>query len=125
MRRELARARGREVHTTGDGFLATFDGPARAIRCALDLREAIAELGIELRAGLHTGEVEIGRETQVSGAAVDRCIALAASAPPDEVLVTSTVKDLVAGSGIAFADRGEHVLKGIPDQWRIDAVNAE
>jgi pimeloyl-ACP methyl ester carboxylesterase len=120
-RRELARARGREVHTTGDGFLATFDGPARAIRCATTLTNAVRDLGMELRAGLHTGECEmIGDD--VGGIAVHIGARVAATAGPGEVLVSSTVKDLVAGSGIQFRDGGVHTLKGVPGDWRLYAV---
>ncbi len=121
MRHELARYRGREVATTGDGFLATFDGPARAIRCAIGAREAVRQLGLEIRAGLHTGECELLGE-DVGGIAVHIGARVAASAMPGEVLVSSTVKDLVAGSGLQFEDRGTHTLKGIPDEWRLFAV---
>ena len=121
MRRELARFRGREVATTGDGFLATFDGPARAIRCAIGARAAVRQLGLEIRAGLHTGECELLGE-DVGGIAVHIGARVAASARPGEVLVSSTVKDLVAGSGLQFEDRGTHTLKGIPDEWRLLAV---
>ena len=118
IRRELDHFRGREVDTAGDGFLATFDGPARAIRCARQVAEKIPGLGLELRSGLHTGEVELAGE-HVRGIAVHIGARVAAMAGPREVLVSSTVKDLVAGSGIAFEDRGEHSLKGIPGTWRI------
>jgi class 3 adenylate cyclase len=121
MRHELARYRGREVATTGDGFLATFDGPARAIRCAIGAREAVRQLGLEIRAGLHTGECELLGE-DVGGIAVHIGARVAASARPGEVLVSSTVKDLVAGSGLQFEDRGTRTLKGIPDEWRLFAV---
>jgi class 3 adenylate cyclase len=121
LRRELARARGREIKTLGDGMLVTFDGPARAIRCALALTEAVRPLGIEVRVGLHTGEVEIVGD-DVAGIAVHIAARVGALAGPSEVLVSGTVKDLVAGSGIAFSERGEHVLKGVPDTWRIFAV---
>jgi class 3 adenylate cyclase len=121
VRRELDRFRGREVHTAGDGFLATFDGPARAIRCAAAVVQAVRPLGIEIRAGLHTGEIEImGRD--VGGIAVHIGARVAAEAGPGEILVSSTVKDLVAGSGLAFEERGSFVLKGIPDQWRLFAA---
>jgi len=121
VRRELARSRGREVDTTGDGFLATFDGPARAIRCASAISDGARPLGIEIRAGLHTGECElIGNK--VGGIAVHIGARVAASAAPGEVLVSSTVKDLVAGSGLRFADRGVHTLKGVPGEWRLFAV---
>ena len=123
VRRELARARGREVHTTGDGFLATFDGPARAIRCAATLCDAVRDLGIQIRAGLHTGECEIIGD-DVGGIAVHIGARVAAAAGPSEVLVSSTVKDLVAGSGIQFRDNGVHALKGVPGDWRLYAVEA-
>jgi class 3 adenylate cyclase len=120
-RAQLARFRGRPVKSLGDGWLATFDGPARAIRCALELREAMRELGVELRAGLHTGECEaIGED--VGGLAVHIGARVGALAAPREVLVSNTVKDLVVGSGIDFADRGEHALKGVPGTWRLWAA---
>lgn len=123
-RSQLARHRGRPVKSLGDGFLATFDGPARAIRCALELRDAMRELGIELRAGLHTGECEaIGDD--VGGLAVHIGARVGALAAPREVLVSGTVKDLVVGSGIAFADRGEHALKGVPGTWRLWAAKGQ
>jgi pimeloyl-ACP methyl ester carboxylesterase len=118
VRRQLARYGGREVKTTGDGFLATFDGPARGIRCALAIRDGAHRLAIEVRAGLHTGELEL-RGEDVGGIAVHIGNRVASSAEADEVLVSSTVKDLVAGSGIQFADRGEQRLKGVPDAWRL------
>ena len=124
LRRELARYRGREVKTLGDGMLATFDGPARAIRCARAMTEAVRPLDIEVRVGLHTGEVELVGD-DVAGIAVHIAARVGALAGTSEVLVSGTVKDLVAGSGIGFADRGEHVLKGIPDQWRIHAVTSQ
>jgi class 3 adenylate cyclase len=122
IRAELARHRGREVKTLGDGMLATFDGPARAIRCALAVTEAVRPLGIVVRVGLHTGEIELVGD-DVAGIAVHIAARVGALAGAGEVLVSSTVKDLVAGSGIAFSERGEHVLKGIPDQWRLFAVD--
>jgi class 3 adenylate cyclase len=123
-RAQLARFRGRAVKSLGDGWLATFDGPARAIRCALELREAVRELGVELRAGLHTGECEaIGDD--VGGLAVHIGARVGALAAPREVLVSNTVKDLVVGSGIDFADRGEHALKGVPGTWRLWAAGSE
>ncbi len=126
LRRELARFRGREVKTLGDGMLATFDGPARAIRCGLAMTQAVRSLGIEVRVGLHTGEIElIGDPDEggdVAGIAVHIAARVGAKAGTGEVLVSGTVKDLVAGSGIAFSDRGQHVLKGIPDEWRLFAV---
>jgi pimeloyl-ACP methyl ester carboxylesterase len=123
VRRELARFRGREVETAGDSFLATFDGPARAIRCATAAADAVRPLGIQLRAGLHTGECEI-HAGKLGGIAVHIGARVAAHAGPDEILVSSTVKDLVAGSGIRFADRGAHVLKGVPGKWRLFAVES-
>ncbi len=121
-RGELARFRGREVKHTGDGVFATFDGPARAIRCAEAISDAIARLGLQIRAGLHTGEVEL-RGEDVAGVAVHIGARVAAEARGGEVLVSSTVKDLVAGSGIAFAERGATELKGVPGEWRIFAVD--
>jgi class 3 adenylate cyclase len=121
IRRELARHRGVEVDTAGDGFLATFDGPARAIRCACAATDAVRELGIEIRAGLHTGECELV-DGKVGGIAVHIGARVSAQAAPGEVLVSSTVKDLVAGSGLQFADRGAAELKGIPGEWRLYAV---
>jgi class 3 adenylate cyclase len=121
IRRELARFRGREVDTAGDGFFATFDGPARAIRCACAATESVRDLGVEIRAGLHTGECEI-HEGKVGGIAVHIGARVSAEAGPNEVLVSSTVRDLVAGSGIAFADRGTAELKGVPGEWRLYAV---
>ena len=117
MRAELADFRGREIDTAGDGFFATFDGPARAIRCACSATQAVSQLGIELRAGLHTGECELVG-AKVSGIAVHIGARVASLARPGEVLGSSTVKDLVAGSQIEFEDRGEHALRGIPDAWR-------
>jgi pimeloyl-ACP methyl ester carboxylesterase len=123
VRRELVRFRGREIDTAGDGVLATFDGPARAIRCACEIGGAMRSLGIEVRSGLHTGEVEI-MGANVGGIAVHIGARVAAQANPGEVLVSSTVKDLVAGSGIEFDDRGLHALKGVPEQWRLFAVTS-
>jgi class 3 adenylate cyclase len=117
----LARYRGQEVDTAGDGFLATFDGPARAVRCAWSIAEAVQPLGIEIRAGCHTGEVET-IDGKVGGIAVNIGARVAALAGSSEVLVSSTVKDLVAGSGLAFEDAGEHELKGVPDRWRVYRV---
>jgi class 3 adenylate cyclase len=119
--REVERHRGREINTTGDGMLATFDGPARAVRCAQAISETVQSLGIEVRAGLHTGEIEL-RGADIGGIAVHIGQRVSALAGPGEVLVSSTVKDLVAGSGITFTDRGSHVLKGVPDEWRVFAV---
>jgi class 3 adenylate cyclase len=121
VRRELERHRGREVKTTGDGFLATFDGPARAILCARDIRDGLRPLGLEIRAGLHTGECELLSD-DVRGVAVHIAARVAASAAPGEVIVSGTVKDLVAGSGIRFVDRGAHALQGVPGAWRLFAV---
>ena len=121
VRRELARYRGREVHTVGDGFLATFDGPARAVRCAGAISDTVRQLGIEVRAGLHTGEIEL-MGNDVGGIAVHLGARVAAEARPGEVLVSSTVKDLVAGSGLEFDDRGAHILKGVPGEWRLFAA---
>jgi class 3 adenylate cyclase/pimeloyl-ACP methyl ester carboxylesterase len=118
VRRELARFRGEEKDTAGDGFFATFDGPARAIRCAQSVTEQVRELGLELRAGLHTGECEL-HDDKVAGIAVSIGARVAGLAQPGEVLVSSTVKDLVAGSGIEFEDRGTHELKGVPGEWRV------
>jgi pimeloyl-ACP methyl ester carboxylesterase len=121
VRRQLERFQGREVDTAGDGFLATFDGPARAIRCADSVRTAVRGLGLEIRAGLHTGECEIAGDS-VRGIAVHTGARVAALAGGGEVLVSSTVKDLVAGSGIEFEDRGTRELKGVPGEWRLYAV---
>jgi class 3 adenylate cyclase len=121
VRRELARWRGNEVDTAGDGFLATFDGPARAIRCACAIRAEVRRLGIEIRAGLHTGECEI-HGNGIAGIAVHIGARVSALAGPGEVLVSSTVRDLVAGSGIEFDERGEHELKGVPGPWRLYSV---
>jgi class 3 adenylate cyclase len=121
IRRNLARFRGHEIKTTGDGFLATFDGPARGVRCACAIAEDIKPLGIEVRAGLHTGECEmIGDD--VGGIAVHIGARVASLAGAGEVLVSSTVKDLVAGSGLRFGDRGSQTLKGVPGEWHIFAV---
>jgi class 3 adenylate cyclase/pimeloyl-ACP methyl ester carboxylesterase len=121
VRRELERFRGREVHTAGDSFLATFDGPARAARCAEAITHAVRSVGLEVRAGVHTGEVELMGD-DIGGIAVHTGARVAAEAGPGEILVSSTVKDLVAGSGIAFEDRGTHSLKGVPGEWRLFRV---
>ena len=121
MRRELARARGREVDTAGDGFFASFDGPARAVRCAQSIVAGVRDLGIEVRSGLHTGECEL-MDGKVTGIAVHTGARVAAQAGPGEVLVSQTVKDLVAGSGLEFEDRGTRELKGVPGEWRLYAV---
>jgi class 3 adenylate cyclase len=121
VRRELARWRGREVDTAGDGFLATFDGPARAIRCACAIRDGVHNLGLEIRAGLHTGECEIIGD-KVGGIAVHTAARVASRAGAGEVLVSGTVRDLIAGSGIELEHRGVHTLKGIPGEWQLLAV---
>ena len=121
VRRHLERFRGQEVKTTGDGFLVTFDGPARAIHCACAIRDGARRLGIEIRAGLHTGEIQL-REHDIAGVAVNIGARVCAAATAGEVLVTRTVVDLVAGSGIAFGDRGDQHLKGIREAWRLFAV---
>jgi class 3 adenylate cyclase len=121
VRQRLERFRGREVKTIGDGFLATFDGPARGIRCALEIVNELGILGVDLRAGMHTGECE-AMNGDLGGVAVHIGARVAAKAQPREVLVSSTVKDLVAGSEIQFQGRGEHELRGVPDRWRLFAV---
>jgi pimeloyl-ACP methyl ester carboxylesterase len=123
IRRELERWRGREIDTAGDGFLATFDGPARGIRCAVAATEGVRDLGLEIRAGLHTGEVEIA-DDNVRGIAVHIGSRVSGLAGPGEVLVSRTVADLVAGSGIVLAERGEHDLKGVPGRWLVYAVES-
>ena len=122
VRRQLGRFRGRELDTAGDGFFASFDGPARAIRCACAITEGVRELGLEVRAGLHAGECEIV-DGKIGGIAVHIGARVASNAEAGEVIVSSTVKDLVAGSGIPFAERGEVELKGIPGEWRLYAVD--
>ena len=121
VRRQLTRYRGIEMDTAGDGFFATFDGPARAIRCAREIVESVRPLGIEVRAGLHTGECEVN-EGKVSGIAVSVGARVASEAGPSEVLVSGTVRDLVAGSGLEFVERGARELKGVPGEWRLFAV---
>ncbi|WP_036360231.1 adenylate/guanylate cyclase domain-containing protein [Mycobacterium asiaticum] len=121
VRSQLSRFRGREVNTTGDGFVAMFDGPQRAIRCAMAIRDAVRALGIEVRAGLHTGECEV-RGDDIGGIAVHIGARVSALAGPNEVLVSSTLRDLVIGSGLEFEDRGAHRLKGVPGEWRLSAV---
>ena len=121
VRRHLVRHQGREIKTIGDGFLATFDGPARGVRCAAEIAEEVRRLGIEIRAGLHTGECEVVGD-DVAGMAVNIGARVSSLAGPGEVLVSGTVKDLVVGSGLEFADRGEHELKGVPGPWRLYEV---
>jgi class 3 adenylate cyclase len=123
VREQLARFRGREIDTAGDGFLATFDGPARGIRCAVATTEGVRDLGLEIRAGLHTGEVEIA-DGNVRGIAVHIGSRVSGLAGPGEVLVSRTVADLVAGSGILLSARGEHELKGVPGRWLVYAVES-
>lgn len=122
VRRNLERFRGNEINTTGDGFLATFDGPARALNCACAIRDQVRTLGIDLRAGVHTGEVEI-RGDDLAGIGVHITARVAGEASAGEVLASRTVKDLVAGSGIGFSDRGEHQLKGVPGSWSLFVVD--
>ena len=117
----LGRFRGTEVDTAGDGFFATFDGPARGVRCAQAICEAVRDFGLEIRGGVHTGEVEtIGGK--IGGIAVNVGARIAALATPSEVLVSQTVRDLVSGSGLSFEDAGEHELKGVPDRWHLYRV---
>jgi class 3 adenylate cyclase len=117
VRSQLSRFRGREVNTSGDGFLAMFDGPQRAIRCAMSIRDAVQALGIEVRAGLHTGECEV-RGDEIGGIGVHIGARVSALAGPNDVLVSSTLRDLVIGSGLEFEERGAHELKGVPGEWR-------
>jgi class 3 adenylate cyclase len=121
VRNQVGRFRGHEIRTLGDGFLATFDGPARAILCGCEISDALEDLGVETRVGLHTGEVEL-LDGDVAGLAVHIGARVAASAEPHEVLVSSTVKELVVGSGLRFLDRGVHRLKGVPGEWHLYAV---
>jgi class 3 adenylate cyclase len=123
VRSQLARFRGREVNTSGDGFLATFDGPQRAIRCAMAIRDAVQTLGIQVRAGLHTGECEV-RGDDIGGIAVHIGARVSALAGPNDVLVSNTLRDLVIGSGLEFDDRGAHQLKGVPGEWHLFAVTS-
>ena len=123
VRDQLRRFRGKEINTTGDGFVACFDGPARAIRCAQAIAHAVGTLGIELRAGLHTGECEI-RGDDLAGLAVHIAARVGGLAAPGEILVSATVKDLVVGSDIQFTQRGRHELRGVPGNWKLYAVNA-
>jgi class 3 adenylate cyclase len=124
VRRQFARFRGREVNTTGDGFLAAFDGPARAVECACAIRDAAAQLGLQVRSGVHTGEVEV-RGDDVAGIGVVIAARVAALAEAGTVWASRTVVDLVVGSGLAFADRGAHDLKGVPGAWNLYAVDSE
>jgi len=124
VREQFRRFRGREVNTTGDGFVASFDGPARAIRCAEAITEATTKLGVELRVGLHTGECDV-RGDDLGGIAVHIAARIATLAAPGEVLVSETVKGLIVGSGIPLSERGTHVLKGVPDEWRLFAVRVD
>jgi class 3 adenylate cyclase len=121
VRQQLERHRGREIDTAGDGFLATFDGPARAIRCAGAIVDAVHPLGIRIRAGLHTGECEVIGD-KLGGIAVHIGARVASLAAADEILVSSTVRDLVAGSGLRFQDRGVQALRGVPGEWRLFAA---
>ena len=122
VRAELKRFHGREVKTTGDGFLAVFDGPARAVRCGLALIGQLRRLSVDVRAGVHTGEVELA-DGDVHGLGVHVAARVMSLAGPDELLVSSVVRDLSVGSGLAFADRGRHMLKGVPEQWRLFAAS--
>ncbi len=121
VRRQIDRFGGHEVRIVGDGFLATFDGPARAVRCAIAIRDGVRELGLEIRAGLHVGEIEVLPD-DIAGLAVHIGARVSALAGPGEVLTSSTIKDLVVGSGIEFEERGSHQLKGVPGEWRLFAV---
>jgi class 3 adenylate cyclase len=123
VRSQLARFRGREVNTSGDGFLAMFDGPQRAIRCAMAIRDAVQALGIQVRAGLHTGECEL-RGDDIGGIGVHIGARVSALAGANDVLVSSTLRDLVIGSGLEFEARGTHELKGVPGEWRLFAVTS-
>jgi class 3 adenylate cyclase len=120
VRYQLGQFRGREIDTAGDGFFASFDGPARAIRCAVEVRGGAERLGLEIRAGVHTGECEIIGE-KLGGIAVHVGARVAREAAPGEIVVSQTVKDLVLGSGLTFAERGAHALKGVPGEWRLYA----
>jgi class 3 adenylate cyclase len=124
LRQEIGRFRGREVATAGDGFLATFDGPARAVRCAVAARDAVGSLGLEIRAGVHTGEIELIGE-DIVGIGVHIGARIDAEAQAGEVLVSATVRDLVAGSGLRFEDRGLRALKGVPEEWRLFVVTTQ
>ena len=122
VRGRLSEFRGVELNTTGDGFVASFDGPVRAVRCAMAIRDEVRGLGLEIRAGLHTGEGDLvgGR---VGGILLHIAARVAAAAEPGEVLASGTVRDLVAGSGVGFADRGRHILKGVPGEWQLYSVS--
>jgi class 3 adenylate cyclase len=124
VRRDLARFRGREIDTAGDGLFAAFDGPARAIRCAWRIRDSVRAIGIKLRTGLHAGECEV-LGAKIGGIAVHIGARVAADAAPGEILVSNTVKDLVAGSGIVFQSRGVHALRGVPGEWPLFAVTED
>ncbi|HXJ66292.1 MAG TPA: adenylate/guanylate cyclase domain-containing protein, partial [Actinomycetota bacterium] len=124
VRDQLVRFRGLEHDTAGDGFFASFDGPARAIRCACAIRDTVEELGLEIRAGVHSGECEL-LDGKIAGIAVATAARVSAHAGPGDVLVSQTVKDLVAGSGIQFDDRGTTELRGVPGEWRLYAVAVE
>jgi class 3 adenylate cyclase len=121
--RIVDRHAGRVVKTTGDGILATFDGPLRAVRCALALRDDLRSLGLEIRAGLHVGEIEVHRD-DVAGLAVHIAARIEALAEDGEILVSRTLPDLVVGSGLTFVDRGSHTLKGVPGEWQLFRVEA-
>jgi class 3 adenylate cyclase len=121
VRQQLARFRGREIKNLGDGFLATFDGPARAVRCASAIAETVQPLGLHVHSGIHTGEIELYRD-DIGGIAVHIAARVAATAKPGETLVSRTVRDLVAGSGLRFEDRGRHVLRGLPEEVNLYAV---
>jgi class 3 adenylate cyclase len=120
--REIDRYRGVFVKSTGDGALARFDGPARAVSCGLSIADAVSDLGLQVRVGLHTGEIEL-RGDDIGGISAHVGARVAALAAPDEVLVSRTVRDLVAGSGLMFVDRGQHELKGVPDRWNVYAAS--
>jgi class 3 adenylate cyclase len=124
IRTEIERAGGRWIKSTGDGVLATFDGPARGVRCALAIRNALSALGLQVRAGIHTGEIELVNG-DIGGIAVVIAARVTATAGAAEVRTSSTVKDLTAGSGLTFEDAGEHELKGVPDRWHLYRVSEE
>jgi len=124
IRAHLGRFRGREIDTAGDGFLAAFDGPARAVRAAMAITSDVKKLGVNIRVGVHTGECEPMGE-KLSGVAIHVGARVASLAAPGEVLVSSTVKDLVAGSGLRFLERGAHQLKGVPGEWRLYSVESQ